>query len=83
MKKSIIFLFGITFSLSFFSCAKEQCKQCTVTTVQSYQGFNQTISAPTTNYCGDDYDNAPADQVLVNNVGGGVTQTVTTECVDQ
>ena len=65
-----------------FSCAKEKCKQCTVTTVQSFMGVNQTISAPTTSYCGDDYDLAPADEVLVNNIGGGVTQTITTSCTD-
>lgn len=71
------------FALSVFSFSCQKCKKCTVTTVQSYQGFNQTISAPTTDYCGDDYDNAPAEGEVISNAGGGVTQTVTTSCTDK
>ncbi|MCB0479401.1 MAG: hypothetical protein KDC84_14625 [Crocinitomicaceae bacterium] len=81
MKKSILILSVFSLALITLSC-KGKCRECTISTVQSYQGVNQTTNT-TNEYCGDDYDNAPAEGTYVNNVGGGVTQTVTTTCTDK
>ncbi|MEZ4937614.1 MAG: hypothetical protein R2799_08470 [Crocinitomicaceae bacterium] len=81
MKKSFLILSLLSLAIVSVSC-KGKCKECTVSTVQSFQGVDQTTNV-TSEYCGDDYDNAPAEGTYINNVGGGVTQTVTTSCVDK
>lgn len=81
MKLSLTLLISSTLSFFLFSCS-EKCKECTITTVQTFQGFDQTYNA-TEEYCGENYENAPANGTVSQNVGGGVTQTVTTNCVDK
>jgi hypothetical protein len=74
-----IFILSIS---TFTSCKNNKCKQCTTTTTQTVMGFDQTVSA-NSSYCGDDYDNAPTNNTVVQDLGGGVTQTVSISCVDK
>jgi hypothetical protein len=80
MKRSLI-LFAIVFftSMVFISCKK--CQECTTTTKQVVMGIEQNTST-SQNYCGKDYDNAPAEGTVVNNVGG-INQEVTVSCKDK
>jgi len=78
MKKQFILTLVIG-GLTFTSCKK--CKECTITTVQNVNGFNQS-SSTTSEYCGDNYDDAPADGT-VNQEVGSIQQTVTTTCKDK
>ncbi len=78
MKKVFIISVSVL-ALGFMSCKK--CQTCTTTTTQQYSGQPaQTVTA-SQEYCGDDYDNAPAEGTVSQNAGG-VDQTVTIECVD-
>lgn len=58
------------------SCKK--CQTCTTTVEQTVFGINQKTSV-SDEYCGDDYDNAPAEGTITNNVGG-IDQKVTITC---
>jgi len=66
-------------SLMIVSCKK--CQTCTTTTVQDYGSYQQT-SSNASEYCGKEYDDAPSEGTT-NQSSGGVTQTVTTTCVDK
>lgn len=78
MKKVILFVGAVAF-IGMTSCKK--CQTCTTKTVQSYSGYEQVLNA-SNEYCGDEYDDAPAEGEYVNQQGGGVTQTVTITCTD-
>lgn len=78
MKLLITFSFA---SLLLFSMSCKKCQECTTTTQQGAMGFEQTTST-TSEYCGDEYDNAPATGT-VDNSANGVTQIVTITCSDQ
>lgn len=58
------------------SCKK--CQTCTTITTQSVMGIDQSVSV-SEEYCGKDYDNAPQEGTVTNNVSG-VTQEVTISC---
>ena len=77
MKKALFSLSLIVFAaMSFTSCKK--CQTCTTTVEQTVLGINQKVSA-SEEYCGDDYNNAPAEGTTTNNVGG-IDQKVTIAC---
>ena len=78
MKKVILLSTAVAF-IGFTSCKK--CQTCTTQTVQSYGGYEQVLNA-SSEYCGDEYDDAPEEGQYVNQQGGGVTQTVTITCSD-
>jgi hypothetical protein len=63
----------------FTSCKK--CQTCTTKVVQETGIFPVTTST-SEEYCGDEYDDAPAEVSVVQDVGGGISQTVTIECVE-
>jgi hypothetical protein len=76
MKK--LFLIAIVSVAGFTSCKK--CQTCTTTTTQDALLF--PISTSTSEeYCGKEYDNAPAETSVTQEVGG-ISQSVTIECVD-
>jgi len=60
------------------SCKK--CQTCTTTVTQDVQGFPMT-SSTSQEYCGDEYDNAPAEGT-VSQSAQGVSQTVTITCTE-
>lgn len=78
MKKTLLICCTII-GFGFISCKK--CQTCTTSTTQSVGGFPITTSV-SDDYCGDDYDNAPAEVTVDQNVGG-IQQTVVIDCVDQ
>ena len=78
MKKLLLITLSIT-ALGAVSCKK--CQTCTTNVTQNVGGISTDISAASQEYCGDDYDSAPAESTVQQNVGG-VTQTVTITCVD-
>ena len=77
--KKIILLTLLMAGFTFTSCKK--CQECTTTTVQTYNGIDQQAIA-SQDYCGSDYDNAPAEGTTSQSIAGG-TQTVTIDCVDK
>ena len=79
MKKSIVVLFGVISVLAFGSCKK--CQTCTTTTSQVVNGINVSTDV-SEDYCGNEYESAPAEGTVYQNVGG-ITQTVTIDCVDK
>lgn len=77
MKKAILSLSLIVFAaMGLTSCKK--CQTCTTTVEQTVFGINQSTSV-SEEYCGDDYDSAPAESTVTNNVGG-IDQKVTITC---
>ena len=78
MKKVLILSLSVV-ALSAMSCKK--CQTCTTDVTQEYNGFPMNVSSTSEEYCGNDYDNAPAEST-VNQNGGGVQQTVTITCTD-
>ena len=79
MKK--LFLISISvLALGFISCKK--CQTCTVTTVQQYSGQPEQTSTTSEDYCGKEYDDAPAEGTVNQNISG-FEQSVTIDCVDQ
>jgi len=80
MKKYLVLVLSIV-ALTAVSCKK--CQTCTTRVTQEVSGVvNVEVSAVDEDYCGDSYDNAPAETSVNQNVGG-VTQTVTITCVDK
>lgn len=77
--KKLLIAGTILLGISFVSCKK--CQTCTTTTIQDYGTYQQT-SNTNQEYCGKEYDDAPAEGTT-NQSAGGVTQTVTTTCVDK
>ena len=75
MKKIILFSLAIA-AISFTSCKK--CQTCTTKVTQEYNGVPQS-STSNEEYCGDEYDDAPAETTVTQNAGG-VTQTVVITC---
>tara|TARA_B110000285_G_C14580360_1_gene361884 strand:+ start:180 stop:416 length:237 start_codon:yes stop_codon:yes gene_type:complete len=74
---SKLFTFSIlALSLCFFSCKK--CKTCTTSVTQTVLGIEQTSSS-SDEYCGKDYENAPAETDVTNNVPG-INQRVVISC---
>ena len=77
MKKALFSLSLIVFvAMGLTSCKK--CQTCTTTVEQTVLGINQATTV-SDEYCGDDYNNAPAESTVTNNVGG-IDQTVTITC---
>ena len=76
--KKIIYLGVVLFAFGFVSCKK--CQTCTTTTEQDVLG-SVISSSVSEEYCGDEYDNAPAEASVTQNVAG-VNQTVSITCVD-
>lgn len=79
MKKQILLLAFTSLALGFSSCKK--CQTCTTTTVQSYNGIEVSTNSEQ-EYCGDDYENAPAEGTTYQSAQGA-TQSVTIDCVDK
>lgn len=77
--KKLFFISLTVCALGFVSCKK--CQTCTTTTVQQYSGQPAQTATATEEYCGDEYDNAPAEGTVSQNAGG-VDQSVTIECTD-
>lgn len=67
-------------SFTFVSCKK--CQTCTTRVTQNVQGINVEVSAQSEEYCGDNYDSAPAESSVTQSVQG-ITQTVTITCEDK
>ena len=80
MKRLPIIITLGAFTVVFASSCKK-CQECTTTTSQNVMGFDQSTNT-VTEYCGDDYNNAP-EEGTVNQVVGGISQTVTTSCVEK
>jgi hypothetical protein len=76
MKKLILPFALVTLCMSGTSCKK--CQSCTTTTHQTVSGYTQTSNS-TQDYCGDDYDDAPAEGTTTQS-SGGVDQQVIIDC---
>lgn len=77
MKKVLLSLSLIVFAaMGFTSCKK--CQTCTTTVEQTVLGIYQKTSV-SDEYCGDDYNSAPAEGTVTNNVVG-IEQKVTITC---
>lgn len=57
--KKIITLSVLALAFGTISCKK--CKTCTTDVTQVVNGITMTTSSTSQEYCGDDYDNAPAE----------------------
>lgn len=80
MKKYLLLSLSII-ALSAVSCKK--CQTCTTRVTQQVGGVvDVEVSAVDEDYCGDSYDDAPAE-TSVTQSAQGVTQTVTITCVDK
>lgn len=79
MNKKIILTSLAVLAIALTSCKK--CQTCTTTTVQSYNGTEVSTSTDQ-EYCGNDYDNAPAEGTTYQSAQGA-TQAVTIDCVDK
>jgi len=60
------------------SCKK--CVECTTKVSQTVLGIT-TSTSTSEEYCGDEYDNAPEESTVSNNLGS-VVQTVEVTCKD-
>ena len=78
MKKILIIALSIV-SLGVVSCKK--CQTCTTNVSQIVGGIDVNVSAESAEYCGNEYDDAPVETTVQQNVGG-VSQTVTITCTD-
>ena len=76
--KKLIYFSVVLFAFGFASCKK--CQTCTTKTDQDVLGTTVSTSI-SEEYCGDEYDNAPAETSVSQNVAG-VSQTVSITCVD-
>lgn len=76
--KRIILFSTLLFAVGFMSCKK--CQTCQTKVTQDV-GFGPITTSASEEYCGDQYDDAPAE-VTVNQEVGGVTQTVVISCED-
>ena len=77
MKKALLLLSLIVFAaMGLTSCKK--CQTCTTTVEQTILGIYQETTV-SDEYCGSDYDNAPAETTVTNNIGG-IDQKVTITC---
>jgi hypothetical protein len=76
--KSIILSVALFAGLTFVSCKK--CQTCTTTTTQVVNGYEMSTNT-SSEFCGKEYDNAPAEGTVVQNASG-VEQTVTIVCSD-
>ena len=78
MKKILII------SLSILALGAVSCKKCqtyTTNVTQIVGGINVNVSADSQEYCGNEYDDAPAETTVQQNVGG-IVQTVSITCTD-
>jgi hypothetical protein len=78
--KKVLFLALAVCGLTLMSCKK--CQTCTTTTAQSLPGIPTITTSTSQEYCGDDYDSAPPETSVTQDIGGGTSQTVTIDCVD-
>jgi hypothetical protein len=78
MKKILIISLSIL-ALGAVSCKK--CQTCTTNVTQIVGGINVNVSADSQEYCGNEYDDAPAETTVQQNVGG-IVQTVSITCTD-
>ncbi len=78
MKKFLVLALAVI-ALGAASCKK--CQTCTTRVTQDVQGISVDVSVVDEEYCGDAYDDAPAETSVIQNAGG-VSQTVTITCVD-
>ena len=62
----------------FASCKK--CQTCTTTVTQDV-GFFPITTSSSQEYCGKEYDDAPAESSVTQEVEG-ISQTVVIDCVD-
>ena len=65
--------------LGAMSCKK--CQTCTTEVSQDVMGVSQVLSSTSEEYCGDNYDDAPAETTVTQSVQG-VEQTVSITCTD-
>lgn len=77
--KKVLFLSLAVCAFGMMSCKK--CQTCVTDVYQESNGFTQQVSGVTTEYCGDDYDDAPASGTT-SQTTGSTTQTVTITCTD-
>jgi hypothetical protein len=77
--KKILLITGALLMLGATSCKK--CQTCTTNVSQDIGGTNVSVSADSQEYCGDQYDDAPAESAVNQNIGG-VSQTVAITCTD-
>lgn len=78
--KKLAYLSILALSFTMLSCRK--CQTCTTTVTQSYGTGPAQNSTSSQEYCGKNYDDAPAEGTTTNS-GGGVTQTVVIQCSDK
>lgn len=76
--KKLLLIAPIVALGGFMSCKK--CQTCTTSVTQNVGGIGIPVNT-SEQYCGDEYDNAPAE-TTVEQVVGGVSQTVSINCVD-
>jgi hypothetical protein len=77
--KKVLFTFALVAAFGFISCKK--CQTCTTSTSQTVSGLPEVATSTSQEYCGDEYDNAPA-QGSVSQSLPGIEQTVAISCVD-
>jgi hypothetical protein len=74
-----VLLVAVVLLAGFTSCKK--CQTCTITTTQDTGIFPITTST-SEEYCGDEYDDAPAETSVTQDLGGGISQSVVIDCVE-
>ena len=79
--KKLLIAGAILLSVSSFTSCKK-CQTCTTTTTQSYNGGTPQQTSTSEDYCGKNYDDAPAEGT-VNQSAGGMEQSVVTVCVEK
>ncbi|MDX2359699.1 MAG: hypothetical protein QNK23_02755 [Crocinitomicaceae bacterium] len=77
--KKLLYIGFAFMAFAFISCKK--CQTCTTTTTQTTGVIIPIVVSISDEYCGDEYDNAPAE-VSVNQNVGGISQTVVVDCVE-
>jgi hypothetical protein len=79
MKKGLLICLTIA-GLGLVSCKK--CQTCTTTTFQEVSGITTQTAEVAEDYCGDAYNDAPAEGTVVQDLGT-ITQSVTISCSDK
>lgn len=77
--KKVLLIIGALLVLGATSCKK--CQTCTTNVSQDVGGTTVSVSADSEEYCGDQYNDAPAESTVNQNIGG-VSQTVSITCSD-
>ena len=74
-------ILGVLVATMVFSTGCKKCQTCTTKITQDL-GFFDTSTSSSQEYCGKEYDDAPAEGSVSQEVSG-ISQTVSIICVDE